>query len=692
MGVLGTILRDRYEIMTELGKGGMSTVYLARDKTLGSYWAVKQVKNTSDVDMAAFKKEVELLSSLSHSDIPRIVDRIEIGDDYYVVMDFVDGTSLGKKVLTEGVIEESLVVEWAKMLCGVLDYLHHAKANPIIYRDMKPENVMLTQAGRIKLIDFGIAKECPRGAVQTGDSIGTRGYAAPEQYKGASNILDERSDIYSLGATLFFLVTGIVPGKPPKAMRPIRQINVQLSEGLEYIIMKCTQDDPTCRYQSAKELLADLNNISQLTSSYRNKMHRRLWSFVACVAVLLASLSLIYVGYRGMQAKLEDHFQRAFQSAMAYQRMGDYDQAADYYAEAVTYKPDDYDTYVLLFNSLLPKDQDDDYIQQTKAAIDEMSNRYLDNQNSGMYHNSKLMYLVVKKCIEVNDPAYADMAVQYIEQIKQDASYVDKTLAFSDLESYEIIASNCARDFSTQDFTSFNEALTELEEKTDTENLSADSKLENYYTLILMYSTYPTYLEDPYVRISEIGEKAKAIIDANMASEQMTFSNIIPLYEAVASNMYNSAFMTQESADKEAAFLTSLLWFGYLDDLNDDLDESLLLKKGNAYFGIFSLYNTIESQEEIDPATTAYLDDAISVYSEIIQKNDDSFLGYVYLTEATLEKVLLEDGEQDFSVVLAYYDRITEIKTENKNLSSVELVQFSSLKNIMANAGLEVDG
>ena len=179
LSAIGTVLRDRYELITELGKGGMSTVYLAKDRNLDSYWAVKQVKNSSSVDIDAFKKEVELLSSLSHSDIPRIVDRIEVNDDFFVVMDFVDGTSLGKKVLTEGPLPEDHVVEWEKMLCDVLDYLHHAKANPIIYRDMKPDNVMLTQSGRIKLIDFGIARECRHGEKQTGASIGTRGYAAP---------------------------------------------------------------------------------------------------------------------------------------------------------------------------------------------------------------------------------------------------------------------------------------------------------------------------------------------------------------------------------------------------------------------------------------------------------------------------------------------------------------------------------
>ena len=108
LNAVGTVLRERYEIIAEIGKGGMSTVYLAKDKNLGSYWAVKQVKNDKNVDIEAFKKEVELLSSLSHSDIPRIVDRIDAGEDFFVVMDFIDGTSLGKKVMNEGPIKEKI--------------------------------------------------------------------------------------------------------------------------------------------------------------------------------------------------------------------------------------------------------------------------------------------------------------------------------------------------------------------------------------------------------------------------------------------------------------------------------------------------------------------------------------------------------------------------------------------------------
>ena len=690
MSTIGTVLRDRYEIITELGKGGMSTVYLAKDRNLDSYWAVKQVKNSSSVDIEAFKKEVELLSSLSHSDIPRIVDRIEVNDDFFVVMDFVDGTSLGKKVLSEGPQAEDQIVEWARMLCDVLDYLHHAKANPIIYRDMKPENVMLTQSGRIKLIDFGIARECMRGEKQTGASIGTRGFAAPEQYKGASNLLDERTDIYSLGATLYYLATAVVPVKPPKAFRPIRQINPLLSEGFEYIAAKCTQDDPKDRYQNCSELREDLKNIKQLSGAYRSKMQRRILSFAGCLVLTAAFGATSFVGYTGIEADNEFKYQSSFQLASSYDRQADYTNASKHYFEAIQYKPEAAETYLLLFNALLPHETGVDYAIATKSAIDEIKNRYIDNKNSPMYHNSFLMYQVVQRCLEVNDPAYAGVAADYIQLIRDSREYQDGSLSADNIENYDIIASNCSRDIATQDFTAFNKALLALENASDTGSFSADEKLKNYYTIMVMYSTYPSNLENAYDRISEIGTKAKNIIDSNLESENLTFNNIIPMYELAASGLYNSAVTVSDVAQKEQKYLDSITWFSALDDLNDDLKETLELKKGNAYKGIFELYNTLDRQDQIDSTITGYLDSAVAVYQNVISKNETSFLAHVYLTQALLDKELCKpSANRDYAKVDRAYQEVVTLKNNDKNLSSIALSQLSSLKQQMQNAGLE---
>ena len=685
MSAIGLVLRERYEIIAELGKGGMSTVFLAKDKILDSFWAVKQVKNNLNIDIDAFKKEVALLSSLSHSDIPRIIDRIEKGDDFFVIMDFIDGTSLGKKVLLEGAQSEQDVVEWAKMLCEVLDYLHTVRDNPIIYRDMKPDNVMLIKSGRVKLIDFGIAKECRRGHKQTGASIGTKGYAAPEQYKGASNVLDERTDIYSLGATLFYLITGLVPDKPPKAIRPIRQINPALSEGLEYIISKCTQDDPNDRYQNCRELLEDLNNIQQLTSSFRRKMSRKLFSFAAVFTACMLGLAMLLVGQAGIQKENEDNYQHYYKQAVSASRGGDYAAAAQHYAKAIDYKIDSVDTYLLYFNALLPQDSNENERQQTKEAIDIMRNGFLDNQQSTMYQNAQLMYQVVKKCVEVSDAVYAAYAVDYIEILKAQAFPAE------DLDCFEIIASNCSRNLATQDFEAFNKALIDLEATTDHMTMQVDDALENYYTIMIMYSEYPTYLENAPVRIHEVGLKAKSLIEANLSVDSLTFNSMIPMYELVASNLYNNALTIRDIDEREDQLLRCLEWFGYLDDLNTDLAEMMWLKKAGANKSIFDIHNTPNRQGALGSTTMAYLDRSIDEYNALMQVYPASFLGQVHLTRAYVDKEMAktDEAQRDFSVVKTCYARLEQMKNSDRNQSSIALSQFSSLKQAIANAGLE---
>ena len=157
--------------------------------------------------------------------------------------------SLDKELEEHTKFSEEMVVEWAKTLCDVYIYLHEHKPNPIIYRDMKPSNLMKTPEGTVKLIDFGIAREYKVDAKSDTLLLGTKGYAAPEQEGLAQT--DERSDIYSLGVTLYHLLTGISP-REALGFKPLRQIDPQFSEGLEIIIRKCVMPDPKDRYQSGK--------------------------------------------------------------------------------------------------------------------------------------------------------------------------------------------------------------------------------------------------------------------------------------------------------------------------------------------------------------------------------------------------------------------------------------------------------
>lgn len=255
---IGDFFNGRYVIEKILGQGGMGTVYLARNINTDTFWAIKEINSRegSGIELPA---EPKLLKKLDHPALPVLFDILEQDGKLYLISDYINGVSLDKKLESEGKIAEEIVVEWALQLCKALDYLHTLQPNPIVYRDMKPSNIILAANGILKLIDFGIAREYKTGLDTDTVYIGTRGYAAPEQYGiGQTSAV---SDIYSLGVTLHQLLTGKSPVELPHGLKPIRFYDASLSVGLESIILKCTNESPDERYQSAAELILQLERL-----------------------------------------------------------------------------------------------------------------------------------------------------------------------------------------------------------------------------------------------------------------------------------------------------------------------------------------------------------------------------------------------------------------------------------------------
>ena len=336
MTELGTVLDGKYEILKKDGQGGMSVVYLAMDNRLNKQWAVKEIKNDGSKSRATLLKglerEANILKDVDHPVLPRIVDIINENDTIYVVMDFVEGKPLSDLLKTEGAQDQEKVIEWGRSLASALDYLHSMNP-PIIYRDMKPSNVMLKPDGSVKLIDFGTAKEYIVENNADTTALGTRGYAAPEQFgdaqgRGIYNT-DARTDIFNLGATLYHLVTGKNPCEPPYEIKPIRQWNPTLSSGFEQIIVKCCQPNPEDRYQSCSELLYALDHYNELDNEYKAKAKRKVAGFAAMVGLSLLSCGCAIFGgikkgqlreldYNNMIAEAEDavdssEFNKAFE-------------------------------------------------------------------------------------------------------------------------------------------------------------------------------------------------------------------------------------------------------------------------------------------------------------------------------------------------------------------------------------------
>ncbi len=307
MSLVGKILNNKYEVLKLIGKGGMSNVYLAMDIHLNKQWAIKEI-HWSDLDkellLQSLTAEVELLKKLDHPALPRIVDVVKEEELLYLVMDYIEGEPLSKIVQMFGAQPQELVIDWGKQLCLVLHYLHSRKP-PIIYRDMKPSNIMLCPGGNLKLIDFGIAREYKEGGHKDTINLGTKGYAAPEQF-GGNGQTDERTDIYCLGVTLYYLLTNVDPGDEPFAFKPIRQINPNLSGGLEKIIQTCVQQRPSERYQSAMEVLYDLGRYEAIDESYRRKQKKLVKRFMrtAIAGLCLLSISALFFGLNKRQEQL----------------------------------------------------------------------------------------------------------------------------------------------------------------------------------------------------------------------------------------------------------------------------------------------------------------------------------------------------------------------------------------------------
>ena len=259
-----TVLQDRYVVMQKLGQGGMGAVYRAGDRRLSTVnWAVKEMSQSAisgplerQQARDAFRHEAEMLAALNHPNLPRVTDHFEQDGKAYLVMEYVPGETLLSFLMREGLPQpQARVFEWARQLCDALDYLHTQRP-PIIFRDLKPANIMLMPNGQVKLIDFGIARLFKPGQAKDTQAFGTIGYSAPEQYgKGQT---DARSDVYSLGVLLHQLLTGYDPTNTPFRLPPASQVNLNLPQQLSDALSAATDSDPDRRFASIAAFRAAL--------------------------------------------------------------------------------------------------------------------------------------------------------------------------------------------------------------------------------------------------------------------------------------------------------------------------------------------------------------------------------------------------------------------------------------------------
>jgi serine/threonine protein kinase len=283
------VLQNRWEILSHLGQGGMGTVYMARDLRLANReCVVKKLRDDffrqEDKEKALlfFQREAFVLSRLQHPNIVHILDYFEENGDYFLVMEYVEGENLQQLLQKANEpFPEKQVITWAQQIAEVLHYLH-SHDPPVIYRDLKPSNIMIDNMGRVKLVDFGIARPFQEDTDNT--HVVSAGYSPPEQYWGAA---DPRSDIYALGATMYFLLTT----NEPLALQTStpRKSNPKVAERVDHLVQRATSQDIWLRFQTAPEMKEALDVC--LDPSLAKSVKLSNW-VVVCLALAITGLSI----------------------------------------------------------------------------------------------------------------------------------------------------------------------------------------------------------------------------------------------------------------------------------------------------------------------------------------------------------------------------------------------------------------
>ena len=385
----GMKLNDTYILLEQLGSGGGGIVYKAYHERLQTYVVVKQIKD-SVKGLLKSRAEADILKNLKHTRLPRVYDFLEIEGEVYTVMDFIPGMSLNRALVLEGRFSQKEVYQWTLQLADALSYLH-SRTPPVIHSDIKPANIMLTPERDICLIDFNVSLAFDRRK-RTSTST-SRGYSPPEQYrdfktykiffqmqseadtvtmKAAENTVaansetvlmdprmaknsitetesllagmmgggvDERSDVYSLGATVYHLLTGLPPSKDFEKITPVTDFDIKLSEGFGLIIRKMMALEPEKRYQNGEDLLYALEHIYQLDSEYKAYRRGRRNRKILLIALFLAGSAMMGTGWVLKEREIVTAYNRAVEQAGYLIKDALFDQAKDEINAAVKLNP-----------------------------------------------------------------------------------------------------------------------------------------------------------------------------------------------------------------------------------------------------------------------------------------------------------------------------------------------------------------
>lgn len=346
-------IANTYEVIAQIGMGNSGIVYKARHRNLDKFVVLKKIKANA-INIADNRAEADVLKNLKHAYLPQVMDFVEDNGDIYTVMEFISGNSFKQYLDAGTAFPEKSEIIWMKQVAATLCYLHNQKP-PIIHSDLKPGNIMLTNSGNVCLIDFNISFSLGGNGFVNGY---TKNYASPEQIRAwkynqtqpnpsLRKKIDKRSDIYSMGATFYHIVTGSKPMPDDNGyVQDIREKKPEMNQLFGAVIMKCLEPDLKKRYQRAEDVLYDLQTMAQRSKEYRSLLRKQkiISGVLAGGMILFAGLAL--AGYFRIDSEKMALYEDNVAQEEKCIKNGDYDQLDEYYQQAVKLYPGKMDAYL----------------------------------------------------------------------------------------------------------------------------------------------------------------------------------------------------------------------------------------------------------------------------------------------------------------------------------------------------------
>lgn len=346
-------IANTYEVIAQIGMGNSGIVYKARHRNLDKFVVLKKIKANA-INIADNRAEADVLKNLKHAYLPQVMDFVEDNGDIYTVMEFISGNSFKQYLDARTAFPEKSEIIWMKQVAATLCYLHNQKP-PIIHSDLKPGNIMLTNSGNVCLIDFNISFSLGGNGFVNGY---TKNYASPEQIRAwkynqtqpnpsLRKKIDKRSDIYSMGATFYHIVTGNKPMPDDNGyVQDIREKKPEMNQLFGAVIMKCLEPDLKKRYQRAEDVLYDLQTMAQRSKEYRSLLRKqRIISGVLAGGLVLSAV-LALAGYFRIDSERMKRYEDTVAQEEKCIKNGNYDQLDDYYQKAVKLYPGKMDAYL----------------------------------------------------------------------------------------------------------------------------------------------------------------------------------------------------------------------------------------------------------------------------------------------------------------------------------------------------------